>query len=142
MQTVNALGQRLAFHAYWIGEFDCCIFIRAGAPHLAVRHKTAPDFSAFYQRAVVINGDVSDADPLNDPGMLAVTRQIKYSGLRMGQSGGENKRDEYRGKREAPAHGNTYKGRSDREAGVELFKRDCGCGLNGLCRHSGIAELG
>src|ERR1700746_3626272 len=111
MQTVNALGQRLAFHIHRIGEFDGRVFICAGTPDLAVRHKTAPDFSAFDQRAVVINGDISDADSLDDLGMLAVTRQVKHGRLRVAQSCGENKRDEYTGKREAPTHRNTSKGR-------------------------------
>jgi hypothetical protein len=60
---------------------------------------------------MVIDGDIGNADSLNNLGVLAVTRQIKYSGLRMAQSSGENNCDEYRGKREASAHGNTSKGR-------------------------------
>src|SRR6476469_10990693 len=103
MQTINSLGQRLAFHAHGIGEFDRCVFIRAGAPNLAVRHQAAPDFPAFHERAMVVDGDVSNADSLNDLCMLAVTRDIKYRGLRMAQSSGENNCGEYRGKREVSA---------------------------------------
>ena len=95
MQAVNALGQRLAFNAHGIGELNRRIFICAGAPDLAVRHKAAPDFSAFHQRAMVIDGDIRDADTLDDLCMLAVARQIKYSGLRMAQSCGKNNCDEH-----------------------------------------------
>src|SRR5579864_6041684 len=112
MQTVNALRQRLTFHAYGIGEFDRRVFICAGTPDLAVRHKSAPDLSAFYQRAMVIDGDVSNADSLNDLGMLAVTRQIKHGGLRMAQSCGQNNGEEYRGKREVPVHKGYLQGTS------------------------------
>src|SRR5882757_6789701 len=110
MQTVNALGQRLAFHAYGIGEFDGGVFVRAGAPDLAVRHKSAPDFSAFDHRAMVIDSDVRDADSLDDLGMLTITRQVKHGGLRVAQSCGENNGDEYRGKCEISAHGSASRG--------------------------------
>jgi hypothetical protein len=77
---------------------------------LAVRHQTVPNFSAFRQRAMVIDGDIRDADTLDDLCMLAVAWQIKYSGLRMAQSSGENNCDEHRGKREVPAHGSASRG--------------------------------
>ena len=63
---------------------------------LAVRHQTVPNFSAFRQRAMVIDGDIRDADTLDDLCMLAVARQIKYSGLRMAQSCGQNNCNEHR----------------------------------------------
>jgi hypothetical protein len=85
VQAINSPGQLLAFHCHRIGEFDRRVFIGARAPHLTVGHKAAPDFSALYQRAMVIDGDVSNADSLDDLCMLAVTRQIKHSGLRMAQ---------------------------------------------------------
>ncbi len=106
MQPINALGQRLAFHAYGIGEFDRGVFIRAGTPDLAVGHKAAPDFPPFYQRAMVIDGDVGNADTLNDFCVLAVTRQIQQGGLRVAAGGGENNCDEHGCKREVPSHRN------------------------------------
>src|SRR3954452_15161191 len=112
MQTVNAFGQRLAFHGHGIGEFDGRVLIGAGAPNLSIRHNATPDFSAFHQRPMVIDGDIGNADSLNNFGVLAVTRQVKYSGLRMAQSSGEHNCDEYRGKREASAHGEYLQGTS------------------------------
>ena len=47
---------------------------------------------------MVIDGDIGDADTLDDLCMLAVPRQIEYSGLRMAQSCGEYYCDEHRGK--------------------------------------------
>jgi len=73
---------------------------------------------------MVVDGDVRNADSLDDLGMLAVTREIKHGGLRVAQSSGENNRDEYRGKREAPAHRNTSKGRVVQMSREPEFRRE------------------
>ena len=44
---------------------------------LAVRHQTVPNFSAFHQRAMVIDGDIRDADTLDDLCMLAVAKPVR-----------------------------------------------------------------
>ena len=87
MQAINAPGERLAFNADGIAEFNGSVFIGARAPDLAVRHQPSPNFSALHQRAMVVDGDIGDPDALDDFGVLAVTGQIEHGGLRVAACG-------------------------------------------------------
>src|SRR5579859_1127042 len=110
MQAVNALGQRLAFNADRIAEFDGGIFIGPGTPDLAVRYQPAPDLPALHQRAMVVDGDICDPDALYDFGVLAVTRQIELRGLRVAARGSKKSCDEQRCEREVSAHSDASMG--------------------------------
>jgi hypothetical protein len=91
MQTINAFGQRLAFHRDRSGEFDGRVLIGARAPHLSVGHDSAPDFASAGKRAVVRNGDIGEADPLADHRALARFRQ-RRNGLRADGATGAGQR--------------------------------------------------
>ncbi len=85
VQAVGAFIERLAFNEHGIAERDGGVDIRAGAPDLAVRHQAVPYFAIVDERAVIVDGDVGDADSLRDFRALARQGQIENLGLRAGQ---------------------------------------------------------
>ena len=85
VQTVSAGRQRLAFNRDRIAEGDGRVLVGAGAPDLAIRHKSAPNLAAVGQRAMIVDGDVGNADALRHDGVLAGTRQVELSGLSIGE---------------------------------------------------------
>jgi len=79
MQAVRTLIERLAFDADGVGKGDCRIFIGAGPPDLSVGNDFPPNRAAFHQRAMVIDGDIGDANPLAHDGVLAIARNIQLN---------------------------------------------------------------
>ena len=85
MQTVGSPIERFAFDKHRIGELNRGVLIGSGAPRLAVRHHSAPDFAAPRQRTVIRNRDIGNTDALRQHGMLALPRKVKNGGLRVAE---------------------------------------------------------
>ncbi len=85
VEAVSAFGQRLALDGHWIHKLNGRVLIRSGAPDLAVRHDSAPDFALVHHRTVVVDGDVGDPNPLGDDRMLTGPRQIQNERLGLSQ---------------------------------------------------------
>jgi len=70
VQRVRPFRERLSVDHHVIAECDLRRLIRAGAPHLVVRHQSAPDGAALGDGAAVVNADVREANCLRDDLML------------------------------------------------------------------------
>src|SRR5258708_34730595 len=81
MQAVGSLVERLAFDLDRVAEGDRRVFICSGAPHLAVGNEVTPNLAIIYQRTVIADGDVGDANRLRNLRSLALQGQIEYERL-------------------------------------------------------------
>src|ERR1700719_2616100 len=81
MQPVSACGKRLAFDANIIGKRNRSIFVRAGAPHLSVRHRFSEKLASAGQWRVINDGDIAEADALGYLCSLAEPGKIQLRGL-------------------------------------------------------------
>ena len=82
VQPIGSLVERLALDGDRVAERDRRIDICAGTPHLPIRHQAIPDLSAVYERTVILDRDICDADRLRYLCGLALQRQVKYRRLR------------------------------------------------------------
>ena len=74
VQSVGSFVERLALNGHGIGKRDRRILVGSCAPYFSIRHQLAPNLPAVSQRAVIVNGDIGDANALRDLRMLALQR--------------------------------------------------------------------
>src|SRR4030095_1885658 len=79
MQPVSSFVQRLALNRNRTAEVNRRVFVRACAPHFAVRNKGAPNLSTIHQWAMVIDSDIRQRDALFDLCSLADVRQLQIT---------------------------------------------------------------
>src|SRR4029450_5601741 len=82
VQPVNPFRERFAFHGNRIAEFDRGVFVRASAPNLSKRNKSAPDLAPIHERPVISDRDISQTYALLVDRELTGLRQIKIGSRR------------------------------------------------------------
>ena len=81
LESVDACRQRFSFDGNIVAESDGGVVIRAGAPHLSVGNRLAPDLAPADRGAMISNGDVGQSNSLRHGCALAGTRNIQLRGL-------------------------------------------------------------
>src|SRR5216683_2897846 len=81
VQPIRARRKGFPFHRDIVGKSDGRILIRAGAPHLPIRHRFAPDLPPTNFWPVIRNGDVRQSNPLRHSATLADSRDVQLRRL-------------------------------------------------------------
>src|SRR5690606_23826005 len=76
---------------YIVAELDRRVAVSAGTPDSLIRHEFAPDFSAFYGRAIITDGNFGNANGLENSTFRADVgcREYKTLSGRCGKSSTE-----------------------------------------------------